>query len=107
LGAAGLGDLGTHFQDGDREVEGLAGLDLLARAVEIVREAGLAPVSCDAVVIAERPHVAPRRDEMRAGLARVLGVPSQRVSVKATRPEGLGLIGDGAGCLALAVLAPA
>ncbi|HEV8681847.1 MAG TPA: 2-C-methyl-D-erythritol 2,4-cyclodiphosphate synthase [Actinomycetota bacterium] len=107
LGAAGLGDLGVHFQDEDPELEGIAGLDLLARAVEIVREAGLAPVSCDAVVIAERPVLAPRREEMRTGIGKVLGIQAERVSVKATRPEGLGLTGDGAGCLALAVLGPA
>jgi 2-C-methyl-D-erythritol 2,4-cyclodiphosphate synthase len=107
LGAAGLGDLGTHFQEGDRELEGIPGLDLLARAVEIVRGAGLTPTSCDVVVIAERPAVAPRREEIRAALSRVLRIPVERVSVKGTRPEGLGLTGDGAGCMALAVLGPA
>jgi 2-C-methyl-D-erythritol 2,4-cyclodiphosphate synthase len=106
LGAAGLGDLGAHFRDGDPELEGIGGLDLLNRTVQIVRRAGLAPVSCDLVVIAERPAVAPRREEIRAGLGRVLGIPQERVSVKGTRPEGLGLTGDGAGCLALAVLGP-
>jgi 2-C-methyl-D-erythritol 2,4-cyclodiphosphate synthase len=107
LGAAGLGDLGTHFQDEDLEIEGIAGLELLARAVAMARATGLAPVSCDAVVIAERPLLSPRREEMRTGLGRVLGIQVERVSVKATRPEGLGLTGDGAGCLALAVLGPA
>lgn len=106
LGAAGLADLGAHFPDGDPESEGIAGLDLLERTVGVVRGAGLAPVSCDLVVIAERPAVAPRREEIRAGLGRVLGISPARVSVKGTRPEGLGLTGDGAGCLALAVLGP-
>jgi 2-C-methyl-D-erythritol 2,4-cyclodiphosphate synthase len=107
LGAAGLGDLGTHFPEGDPELQRIAGLDLLARAVEIVRGAGLAPASCDVVVIAERPTVAPRREEIQAALSRVLRIPVERVSIKGTRPEGLGLTGDGAGCLALAVLGPA
>jgi 2-C-methyl-D-erythritol 2,4-cyclodiphosphate synthase len=106
LGAAGLGDLGDHFREGHPELEGIAGLDLLERTVGIVSKAGLAPVSCDLVVIAERPAVAPRREEIRAGLGRVLGIPPDRVSVKGTRPEGLGLTGNGAGCLALAVLGP-
>jgi 2-C-methyl-D-erythritol 2,4-cyclodiphosphate synthase len=106
LGAAGLGDLGAHFPEGGPESEGMAGMDLLERTVGIVREAGLAPVSCDLVVIAERPAVAPRREEIRAGLSRVLGISQERVSVKGTRPEGLGLTGNGAGCLALAVLGP-
>ena len=106
LGAAGLGDLGVHFRDDDPAVEGVTGLELLGRTVGIVREGGLVPLSCDLVVIAGRPVVASRREEIRAGLGGVLGIPPERVSVKATRPEGLGLSGDGAGCLALAVLGP-
>jgi 2-C-methyl-D-erythritol 4-phosphate cytidylyltransferase/2-C-methyl-D-erythritol 2,4-cyclodiphosphate synthase len=104
LGAAGLGDLGEHFPDTDPRFEGMGGLDLLARVVAKVRVAGLVPSSADLIVIAERPAVAPARDQIRRGLAAVLGVSRERVSVKATRPEGLGLTGDGVGCLALAVM---
>lgn len=104
LGAAVLGDVGQHFSDTDQAIAGIAGLDLLARTVALVRDAGLAPVSCDVTVLCERPSIAPRRDEMRAALAGALGVPAERVSVKATRPEGLGLTGDGVGCIALATL---
>ena len=104
LGAAGLGDVGEHFPDTDQRFEGIGGLDLLARVVAKVRVAGLAPVSADLTVLAERPAIAPVRDEIRRGLAAVLGVAPERVSVKATRPEGLGLSGDGVGCLALALM---
>jgi 2-C-methyl-D-erythritol 2,4-cyclodiphosphate synthase len=55
-------------------------------------------------VICEQPSIAPRRDEIRSVLAIGLGIPVERVSVKATRPEGLGLSGDGVGCMALAVI---
>jgi 2-C-methyl-D-erythritol 2,4-cyclodiphosphate synthase len=103
LGAAALGDIGQHFPESDASVAGISGPELLRRAADLVRGAGLEPESCDAVVIAERPMVSPRRDELRRGLAEALGIPPERVSVKATRPEGLGLAGDGAGCLALAV----
>ncbi len=105
LGAGGLGDVGAHFPETDPTIVGLAGLSLLERTVAILAEAGLAPASCDVTVICERPAIAPRREEIRAALAGVLGVGVGAVSVKATRPEGLGLAGDGAGCLALAVLA--
>lgn len=104
LGAAGLGDIGEHFPDTDPKVAGMEGLDLLARTVAKVRVRGLAPWSADVTVIAERPAVAPHRDEMRKHLAAALAVPVERVSVKASRPEGLGLTGDGAACIALAVL---
>jgi 2-C-methyl-D-erythritol 2,4-cyclodiphosphate synthase len=104
LGGAGLGDVGMHFPDDDPAVAGIAGLELLRRTVAIVVAAGLRPASCDLTVICERPAVGPRREEMRAALSGVLGLEAAAVSVKATRPEGLGLSGDGAGCLALAVL---
>ena len=104
LGAAGLGDVGEHFPDTDPRFEGIGGLDLLARVVAKVRVAGSVPASADLTVLAERPAIAPAREEIRRGLAAVLGVAPERVSVKATRPEGLGLTGDGVGCLALAVL---
>lgn len=104
LGAAALGDIGQHFPDTDPAVEGIGGSDLLAAVVALLADVGLAPDSCDATVLCERPAIAPRRDEMRAELARTLGLPVERVSVKATRPEGLGLSGDGVGCIALATL---
>ncbi len=104
LGAAGLGDVGEHFPDTDPAVAGIAGLDLLGRVVGMLLEGGLRPSSCDVTVIAERPAIAPRRDEMRRNLAASLGVPVERVSVKASRPEGLGLSGEGVGCLALATV---
>lgn len=105
LGAAGLGDIGEHFPEGDPEVAGIGGLDLLARTVAAVRDRGLVPWSADVTVVAERPAIAPHREEMRRNLAAALGVPVDRVSVKGSRPEGLGLSGDGAACIALAVLA--
>jgi 2-C-methyl-D-erythritol 4-phosphate cytidylyltransferase/2-C-methyl-D-erythritol 2,4-cyclodiphosphate synthase len=104
LGAGGLGDVGELFPDTDPRFEGIGGLDLLARVVAKVRVAGLTPSSADVTVLADRPAIAPARDQVRRALASVLGVAFERVSVKATRPEGLGLSGDGVGCLALVVL---
>ena len=104
LGAAALGDVGEHFPDTDPAIAGIAGLELLARTVETVRGAGFDPDAADVTVIAERPAIASARERMRERLAEALGVPVERVSVKATRPEGLGLSGEGIGCLALAVL---
>jgi 2-C-methyl-D-erythritol 2,4-cyclodiphosphate synthase len=104
LGAAALGDVGEHFPEGDPAVEGIAGMDLLARTVALVRVRDLIPHSVDVTVIAERPAIAPAREEMKRNVAATLRVGVDRVSVKATRPEGLGLTGDGIGCIALAVL---
>ena len=104
LGAGGLGDIGQHFPDTDPSFEGIEGLDLLSKTVDLVRRTGLSPVSCDLTVIADRPAIGPQRDEIRRNLAEVLGVGEDRVSVKGTRPEGLGFSSDGAACLALATI---
>ena len=100
LGAAALGDVGEHFPESDPALEGIAGLDLLARTLALIADAGFE------AVIGERPPIAPRRSEMRSTLALALGLPVGAVSVKATRPEGLGLQGDGIGCMAIALLEP-
>jgi len=104
LGAAALGDVGDHFPDTDPSIAGMAGLELLRMVVEKVRAAGLMATSADVTVIAEWPAISPARGEIRRHLSDTLGVPVDRLSVKATRPEGLGLTGEGIGCLAIAVL---
>ena len=77
---------------------------MLRGTLAILAESGVKPLSVDVTIVCERPAIGPRRDELRARLAELVGVPSDRVSVKSTRPEGLGLTGDGIGCLALAVV---
>ncbi len=106
LGAAALGDLGQHFPE-EESTARMGGLDLLRRALDLVRRAGYEARGCDAVVIAETPRLADRREEMRASLASALEVPMDRVSIKATRPEGIGLRGEGIGCLAIVTLGEA
>ena len=107
LGAAALGDLGDHFPDTDPAFEGIAGLDLLGRVVALLERKGLTPRAVDLTVIAERPRISTRREEIRGNLARALAIRVEEVSVKATRPEGLGLVGDGAACLARVTVQPA
>jgi 2-C-methyl-D-erythritol 2,4-cyclodiphosphate synthase len=104
LGAAALGDIGEHFPEDDPAIAGIGGTELLAKVAALVREAGLEPRSCDVVVLAERPHLAQARLAMRESLSRMIGIPVDAVSVKATRPEGLGLTGDGIGCFAVALV---
>ena len=103
LGACGLGDIGQHFPDTDPTWAGADSLDLLARAVADVRAAGWAPQNVDCTVIAERPKLAARRDEMAKRLGDAVGAP---VTVKGKRAEGLGALGrrEGIACLAVALL---
>ncbi len=103
LGAAGLGDLGSHFPDTDPAWRDADSLELLAEAVAKVSEQGWHLVNADCTLVAERPRVAGVRDEMVERLSSAAGGP---VHVKATRPEGLGSLGraEGVACLAVALL---
>ena len=103
LGAAGLGDIGRHFPDSDPAYCGADSLELLARVVELLTRDGWAVGNVDATVLAQRPKLAPHIPLMRGNLARVMGVPQDRVNVKATTEEGLGFTGAGEGMAAHAV----
>ncbi len=106
LGAANLGDLGSHFPDADPRWRDASSIDLIRRVSEMVNERGLTVASIDASLLLEAPKIAPYRDEMRWNLADALGVDVDRVSVKATTTEGLGTVGrgEGAACMAVALL---
>jgi 2-C-methyl-D-erythritol 2,4-cyclodiphosphate synthase len=103
LGAAGLGDIGEHFPDTDERYRDADSLVLLGHAVTSVVASGLEVVNVDATVIMERPRLGPHRDEIRARLARALGLAPGRVNVKATTGERMGFVGRGEGVAALAV----
>lgn len=104
LGAVAAGDLGKHFPTADDRWQGADSCELLARSLEVVRRRGFEVVNCDLTIIGERPRVAPHRDAMRRKLAELLGVPVDRVSVKATTTDGLGFAGRGEGLAAMAVV---
>ena len=104
LGALALGDLGRHFPDTDPRWRGASSLVLLRHVLALVGARGGTLVNVDATVLAEAPRLAPRLDEMAARLAEALGLPVDRVSVKAKSPEGLGLLGRREGIAALAVV---
>ncbi|MCX6394652.1 MAG: 2-C-methyl-D-erythritol 2,4-cyclodiphosphate synthase [Solirubrobacterales bacterium] len=104
LGAAALGDIGELFPDTDEQHAGADSVELLRKAVEHVHQAGFKPWNVDATVNLETPKLIGHRDEMRTTLAGALGIPVDRVSVKATRGEGLGFVGRGEGMSAMAVV---
>ena len=103
LGAACLGDIGRHFPDTDPQYKGANSLELLKRAVGLVHGAGYVVENVDAVVIAERPKLAPHADRIRTTLASALGVDAGAVSVKGKTNEGMGEAGRGEGMAVHAV----
>jgi 2-C-methyl-D-erythritol 2,4-cyclodiphosphate synthase len=104
LGALALGVLGRVFAVTDPRWRGVSSLLLLEQVVALVRGRGGALVNVDATVLAQAPRLAPHLPEMAKRLSGVLGIPLDRVSVKAKSPEGLGLLGRREGIAAMAVV---
>ncbi len=103
LGAAALGDLGTHFPPSDARWKDASSLDLLRRIAALLADRGARVVNVDATLIAESPRLAPARERICANIATALGIAASRVSVKATTNERLGSIGRGEGLAACAI----
>lgn len=103
LGALGASDIGQHFPSSDPRWRGTPSSTFLARAANLVREAGGAIVHCDITLICERPKIAPHVPAMRARIAEILSLDVARVSVKATTTDGMGFTGRGEGLAAQAV----
>ena len=103
LGAAALGDIGEHFPDTDERYRDARSIALLRTVVELLEARGFSVVHVDATLVIERPRIASVRELIRASLADAIGISSDRVSVKATRGEGMGFVGREEGAAALAV----
>jgi 2-C-methyl-D-erythritol 2,4-cyclodiphosphate synthase/2-C-methyl-D-erythritol 4-phosphate cytidylyltransferase len=103
LGAAALGDIGKHFPDSDEAWRGADSLVLLRHVAALLAQNGYAIGNVDATVAAQRPRLAPHIPQMRVNLAEAMGVPVDRVSVKATTTERLGYEGREEGISARAV----
>jgi 2-C-methyl-D-erythritol 2,4-cyclodiphosphate synthase len=95
LGAANAGDIGTLFPDTDPKWKGAASLVFLEHAKKLLDERHLAIEHVDAVVILERPKLGPHFPKMRELLARALGVPAEKISLKAKTNEGVDAVGRG------------
>lgn len=104
LGAAGLGDIGTHFPDTDAQFKGADSTVLLAEAAKRVRACGFEIGNVDSTVIAQAPKLAPHIAAMRARIAQVLGVQVGQVNVKAKTAEKMDAVGEGHAMEARAVV---
>jgi 2-C-methyl-D-erythritol 2,4-cyclodiphosphate synthase len=102
LGAAGLGDLGTHFPPGDAQWKDASSLELLGHIRELLASRGARLVNVDAMLIAEAPRLSRHRSEMTSRVAQWLGVDPSAVSLKATTNELLGFVGRREGLAAMA-----
>ncbi|MGQ9484373.1 MAG: 2-C-methyl-D-erythritol 2,4-cyclodiphosphate synthase [Desulfosoma sp.] len=103
LGAAALGDIGTHFPDSQPQYKDASSLGLLEAVCRLLHQSGFGIANVDMTVLAQEPKIASYVARMRRNLADVLGVDENAVSIKATTTEGLGFVGRVEGIAACAV----
>ena len=104
LGAAGLGDIGTHFPPSEERWRDANSLELLRTAGHLAAEQNYQVVNIDATIVCEAPKLAPHVPQMCARIADALGIAPRLVSVKGKTNEGMGWIGRGEGIAAIAVV---
>lgn len=106
LGAAALGDIGKHFPDTDPKYKGISSITLLKHVGKLLEENMYIIGNIDATIIAQRPKLAPYREEMMQNVAEALKIDRNRVNIKATTEEGLGFTGkeEGISSQAIALL---
>ena len=105
LGAAALGDIGKHFPDTDPAYKGISSIRLLEHVGRLLEEHNYVVGNIDATIIAQRPKMAPHIPQMRANVAKALGIEESQINIKATTEEGLGFTGTGEGISSQAICA--
>jgi 2-C-methyl-D-erythritol 2,4-cyclodiphosphate synthase len=103
LGAAALGDIGTHFPPSDRRWKDADSMAILARVVALLEGENYQVVNVDVTVIAERTRIGPHAEAMRRRIAEAIGIAPRHVSVKGKTNEGMGWEGAGEGLAVMAV----
>ena len=103
LGAAAIGDIGRHFPDTDPRYAGADSLRLLAHVMQLLKDKGYTVGNVDATIVAQKPKMKDFIPQMNENIARVLGVTTDQVNVKATTEEKLGFTGTEQGVSAYAV----
>ncbi len=103
LGALALGDLGHHFPDTDPAYKGISSMILLEKVYDLMDEKGYQIGNIDALILAEKPKMAPHIMQMRKNIAACLHCDISQVSVKATRGEKMGFVGQEEGMVSTCV----
>lgn len=103
LGALGLPDIGHYFPPGDPACKDICSLSILEKCRTLVAEHGCVIINVDSTVVAEAPKILPHREAMRINIGTALGIPPERVGIKATTNETMGFVGRKEGIAAMAV----
>lgn len=102
LGAACLGDIGTHFPDTDSQYKNIDSKILLQQSVALVKKEGYLLVNIDSTLCLEKPKIKPYVPQMQEAIAAICGLTTREVSIKATTTERLGFVGREEGLVAYA-----
>ena len=103
LGAMGKPDIGFYFPPGEDFCKDISSLKILEKCRELLAEENLQLINIDSTIIAEAPKVLPHREAMRKNIGVALGIPPERVGIKATTNETMGFVGRKEGIAAMAV----
>jgi len=103
LGAMGKPDIGYYFPPGDPACKDISSLKILVKCRELLAEENLKLINVDSTLIAEAPKVLPHREAMQKNIGEALGIPPERVGIKATTNETMGFVGRKEGIAAMAV----
>lgn len=103
LGAAALGDIGEHFPDTDEKYKGISSIKLLEHVGKLLSDSMYVIGNIDATIIAQRPKLAPYKEEMVENIAKALNISKNQINIKATTEEGLGFTGRGEGISSQAI----
>ena len=103
LGAAGLGDIGTHFPSSDPQYRGASSIQFLQHAAGLLNQKGWRITNLDATIIAEHPRLAQFSENMCGTIAESLGLAQAQVNIKSTTSDGMGFTGRGEGIAAFAI----
>ena len=104
IGALGLGDIGKHFSDTDAQYKGISSLVLLEKTYEMMDDRGYEISNLDAIILIEKPKMAPHIQKMKENISRILKCDIADVNIKATRGEKLGFVGHEEGAVSQCVV---
>ena len=104
IGALGLGDIGKHFSDTDAQYKGISSLVLLEKTYEMMDDRGYEISNLDAIILIEKPKMAPHIKKMKENISRILKCDIADVNIKATRGEKLGFVGHEEGAVSQCVV---
>jgi 2-C-methyl-D-erythritol 2,4-cyclodiphosphate synthase len=104
LGAAALGDIGQYYPDHDSSIKNISSSVIVKKCISLIEEKGWKLINVDCTYVGDHPKISPLRAELIASLAKIVSLPEDAVSIKATTSEGMGALGRSEGVMVMATV---